>query len=156
MSARRGFRYALEPVLATRRWGLDALRAELGDASCAVRAQQEVVAKLHARQLASAVHWQAVIAGPVEIRIDQFLRMQTFGSDLAAQLAAARQSARELAQQRDQLAERVIAAQRALEAFEEHRNQSSAAFVRAAQSRDFLLADDQWNSLLIRSENNEC
>ncbi len=141
------FRYALEPVLLTRRWALEALLHSLAEhnAQLADLMAQEEALKLNYR--AAIACWQALTA------VDEAQPGQQFGltvrylGELALQLRTLAGRMADLAAARDELAVRVVSAQRAVEAAEKHRGAMKDHFIRQRLSADFKLADDQWNTL---------
>lgn len=147
MSSRRGFAYQLEPVLATRRWALDAYRAQLGELTRQIVDQQLKMDQLQqSRESLSAVARSSGTAG-AHTGADAFVRMHAYGAALAARLEECGAGLTRLERQHADLVDQVHKAQRALEAVEEHRDGALAKHVQAGMSKEFARADDQWNSL---------
>lgn len=144
---RSRFRYALEPVLLTRTWQLDALMLELGEQNAAIAAQALVQADIQGRIARARAAWGEQTAGARYQSVDQFLLVTRYMGDLARQARDAASRMNELAAQRDGTIERVVLAKRGVEAAEAHRDAMRARFVQQRLSGDFKLADDQWNTI---------
>jgi len=145
--SRNRFRYALEPVLLTRQWDLDALMLALAEQNASIVQQAALQEELQGRIAAAGAAWQASTAGGKAHSVDAFVLATRYQSDLARQ--AREQAARmeELVQRRDELIDQVVAAKRGVEAAEQHRDEMKALFVQQRLSGDFKIADDQWNTL---------
>jgi hypothetical protein len=145
--SRLRFRYALEPMLSTRRWALDALRLALTECNTQISEHAAVQADTRARYDSASAEWHAVAAS------GQAQPMQRFGlgvrylGDLAMQLSEHATRTARLASARDEVIAQLVAAQHAVEAAEQHREAMKQQFVRQRASADFKLADDQWNTL---------
>lgn len=147
MSGNRRFRYALEPVLLSRQWGLDALRLLLAEQHAAIAQQAALQEAVQASVAGAARQWeQATAAGQVH-SVDAFVLNTRYTADLARQSRELAAHMDELVQRRDELIAEVVSAQRGVEAAEQHRDEMRAQFVRQRLSGDFKLADDQWNTL---------
>jgi uncharacterized protein YhaN len=147
MNRGRRFRYALEPVLRERRWERDALLAELGQQSAAIAREQEALAALRGQAVALSDQWTGRAAAAGALPVDSFARVTRYLSQLAGQARAKDAELTRLAAGRDALVERMVPAQRALDAIERHRDRMHGLFVRLDQSGEFKLADDRWNTL---------
>ncbi|ATQ74324.1 hypothetical protein CR152_07235 [Massilia violaceinigra] len=141
------FRYALEPILLTRRWDHDALLGELAERNVAIRQQQEAIGALQAQSEQLALEWAGVCASGQALPVERFARTTRYLSQLAGQVRAEQAALAQLQAGRDELVDRVMASQRAIEAVEEHRDEMKAKFVQLRLSGDFKIADDQWNTL---------
>ena len=155
MSAARGFVYQLEPVRSSRQWELDARSAELSDASAAITAQEAKAQAIRAGQHAAVLAWQASCGAGMQLGIDVLTRMQAYSAELARQLQVSSQEMVVLEERRSQLVDQVWAAQRSLEAVEKHRLQSLSRYAQAGMNREFIAADNQWNTLQWRNALNE-
>ncbi len=144
---RRRFRYALEPVLLTRRWALDALLLTLSEHNAQARALDTAGAALRERHLAARLAWREVAGAAGAQPVQRFAMNLRYLADLAEQQRAHALKMQSLAQARDEVASHVVRAQRALEAAEEHRANAEVQFVQQLRCADFKLADDQWNTL---------
>lgn len=153
MSSMR-FRYALEPVLLTRQWDLDALMQNLGEQNGAIAAFALTQAATLASIADAGAAWQAKTASGQFQSVDQFVLATTFMADLSCQAREHAAHMAELVARRDELAESVVCAQRGVEAAEEHRDEMQAAFIRQRLSGEFKIADDQWNTLQSGAVNN--
>lgn len=147
MSGKLRFRYALQPVLLTRQWDLDALMLELGEQNAAVAAQARLESAVQALAVAADAAWHERNALGQMQSVDQFMRAARYKDDLGRQARELAAHSAELAAARDELIGRVVAAQRAVEAAEQHRDTMLARFVQQRLSGDFKIADDQWNTL---------
>lgn len=147
MSGKLRFRYALQPVLLTRQWNLDSLLVELGEQNAALAAQAMLEADVEALAVAADAEWHARNAGGQMQSVDQFMRASRYKDDLARQARELAARSAELAAERDALIERVVAARRAVDAAEQHRDEMRLRFVQQRLSGDFKVADDQWNTL---------
>ncbi|HZV66979.1 MAG TPA: hypothetical protein VFG03_18940 [Telluria sp.] len=145
------FRYALEPILLTRRWELDALMLELGDSNSALARQQNALDELDERIAIAQADWLGGHGAAGALTVERFARYSRYLDDLARLRGEAQVRVETLAAERDALVERVVAAKRGVEAVEQHRDDMKAKFVQMRASGDFKLADDQWNTLVARS-----
>lgn len=145
MSAR--FRYGLAPLLLTRQWDLDALLVELGEHNAALARQQQDIAQLRAGAAALAAEWNGMNGAGKALSVERFARMTHFLSDLSRRTRDGEAALEDMVLARDELATRVVGAQRALEAVQEHRDEMKSKFVQLRLSGDFKIADDQWNTL---------
>ncbi|NVE01858.1 hypothetical protein [Massilia sp. BJB1822] len=146
MTARR-FLYALEPLRLTREWALDRLRLELSECNAALAQQQELQRAAWARAHAGIAEWQDVAGGQQAVTASELLLMQRYIADCHANARALDEEAAALETQRDALMDQVLAARRALDALEEHRDQALARFQKQRQNGEFKDADDQWGIL---------
>jgi flagellar export protein FliJ len=144
MSDRRGFRYALQPVLMTRRWHREQLQRELGELTAELRRHDAHLDALSAQSVEGYSEWTGLAQAPHGV--DTFLLHHWFLSGLQTQMEAERDEIRELELLRDALVARLETAQRALEAMEEHRSDMEKAFVKERMSQEFKQADETWNS----------
>jgi hypothetical protein len=91
--------------------------------------------------------WHARNAAGAVQSVDQFVLATRYMGDLARKGREQAAHMAELATARDALIERVVGAQRKVEAAERHRDAMQARFVQQRLSGDFKIADDQWNTL---------
>lgn len=152
MKGARGFRYSLEPVRAMRSWAVDACRAELAELGASMSALERRLHQLALLQQSAAA--QSRSAGQQPVGIDLFLRLQAYGADLERQARSQKEALARLEEERESAVARLNKAQRALEAVDEHRDNALARHGRDAASREYAVADDQWNCLQWRSK--EC
>lgn len=141
------FRYALAPLRQTRQWDLDALLRDLGELNAAIAAGEAKLAGLRGAMVEASAGWQRRCAGTAVIAVADFITLNRYAGDLAAQARAAELELAELGAQQDALAAQVAMAQRGLEAVDDHRDLMRAQFVQARLSNEFKDADDQWNTL---------
>jgi hypothetical protein len=147
MSRGQRFRYALEPVLLTRQWDLDALRQELGAQNALIAAQQQLVDQLQLLQAAAGAQWQTMAAKSEGQSVDAFVLANRYMADLALQGRELDTQMLELVQLREALITQLVQAQRAVEAAEQHRDEMETQFIQQRLSGEFKQADDLWNTL---------
>lgn len=145
--SRSRFRYALEPVLLTRQWAVDALLLTLGEHNAAIAAQASLQAATKASYDAAAGQWRAMAEAQQVQSVQTFAINGRYLADLAQQLREQDAHMAVLSAARDEVIAQVISAQRALEAVERHRDDMSRQYVKKRVSADFKLSDDQWNTL---------
>lgn len=153
--SRARFRYALEPVLLTRRWALDALLLTLAECNAAVAAQAALQAATRASFDAAAAAWRTLAATEQVQSVETFALNARYCADLGRQLheQAAEMAALDAA--RDAAIAQVMDGQRALEAVERHRDELQHQFMQQRASADFKVADDQWNTRQTESAGND-
>lgn len=144
--SRSRFRYALEPVLLTRRWALDALLATLTAHNAQMTALAAEEARVKERYQGARAAWQAMSGGREAQPVQRFALNAGYLGELARQLRTHSARLDELAGLRDELIGKVVSAQRAVEAAEQHRQAMQDLFIQRRLRIDFQLADDQWNT----------
>lgn len=145
MSAR--FRYPLAPVLLTRQWELDALLLELAEHNAGLAQQQGRVGYLDGQLAAAGADFRALAGCETGLPVQRFTILSRYIGDVTLQMRAAQDELERLGALRDALAERVVAAQRGVEAVEKHRDEMESKFIQQRLSGDFKIADDQWSTL---------
>ena len=141
------FRYALEPVALQRQWALDALLRELGDCNVAL-AQRRAECDAVLAQLAQAGReWTAMGQPGQELLVERYALLSRYMAERQRAAQALEQACAGLARQRDELIDQVGAAQRAVDAVDEHRGEMRREFVKARLGGEFKDADDQWSVL---------
>lgn len=141
------FRYALEPIVLQRQWAVEAVQRELADGN-AVLAERRRASDLLLKQVRQAeLQWQVLGAGQRALSVDQFVLAARYLADRRGSLQQAEQAVAQQQEQCDLLVEQLVAAQRQLDAVEEHKERMWAQFVRKRLSGEFKVADDQWNVL---------
>jgi hypothetical protein len=145
------FRYALEPVLLTRRWALDALMLSLADHNADIAAHAAVQATTRENYVAASAEWQAEQMESVQ----PFAIRVRYLSELSRQLREQAERMTVLVEARDAVIEQVVRAQRAVEMAEQHRDEMKDQFIQQRLSADFKLADDQWNTLQTGADNHD-
>ena len=144
MSRGGRFRYALQPVLLTRQWELDALMQELSVANAELAQTQQQLAQLVQQMQDVSTAWEAETAhglNPARFAlVTRYLAQLSQQRQEQEQILAQRQEAR------DELIDKVAKARRAVDAAEEHRDEELAKFTREQMSAQFKEADDQWSS----------
>ncbi|WP_426104797.1 hypothetical protein [Massilia sp. TSP1-1-2] len=141
------FRYALEPLLLTRRWKLDDLLRILAEHNAQLHSLAAEGAALQSQYAAADSLWKAVTQETSAQPVQRFAMHARHLGDLVRQLRehGARMTA--LAAARDDVIATVVTARRSLDAAEQHRDAMEDRFHRMRMSADFKLADDQWNTL---------
>ena len=149
------FRYALEPVLLTRQWDLDAQLLALGEHNAAIASQNKLetevkadIAQANAEYSAMAVAGQAMSAGRFMLANQYLGELARRSREIAARMA-------ELVALRESAIEGVVLARRALDAAERHRDEMQSKFIQQRLSGEFKLADDQWNTLQSGAAGND-
>lgn len=140
------FRYALQPILLTRQWDLDALLRQLGDLNADLAERRRELDAVAARSAAAGQEWHALHAAAQPLSVDRYTLLSRYLGQLGRELAAGRQALAELERRRDELIAQLLKAQRAVEAVEQHRDAAQAKHVQLRRSGEFKLADDQWNT----------
>ncbi len=144
--SRARFRYALEPVLLTRRWALDALRLALGECNAAVAAQTALQVATRASLAAASDQWRMVAATQQAHSVQTFALNARYLADLGSQLREQTAHMAALGVARDAAIAQLMDAQRALDAVERHRDGMRQQYFQQRASANFKLADDQWNT----------
>jgi hypothetical protein len=148
------FKYALQPVLLTRQWALDALMLTLSEHNAAVAEHAALEAAVLASHQSASDEWRAAVAGGQEQSVQQFAMSARYLGDLGRQLREHAVRGAELAAARDDVIAQVVAARRAVEAAEEHRDEMKDQFIQKRLSADFKVADDQWNTMQTGADSN--
>lgn len=156
MTRTAAFRYALEPILLTRQWDVEALLLELSGRNAAIDAARGELTMLQSRSTAGAAEWAATVATAPALPVQRFALHARYMGDLAAQCDRRQTGLNLLEAERDELVARIVLAQRALEAVERHRDDMKARFAQARASGEFKTADDQWNTLHSRELGHDC
>lgn len=153
--SRARFRYALAPVLLTRRWALDALLLTLAECNAAIATLAALQAATRASLDAASAQWRTEAATQQVQSVQIFALNTRYLADLGRQLheQAAQMAMLDIA--RDGAIAEVMAGQRALEAVERHRDSMRQQHVQQRASADFKLADDQWNTRQTESTSND-
>jgi hypothetical protein len=140
----RGFRYAAQPLLARRRWELEACIAELGALTTQVEGARALRDDLDTRLAADA----RASAGAHATGIERGLRAHSLNwlARLHGRLAVATAALRALEAQRDEALERVREARAQVEALEDHHDASLRAFALGEAARCAAEADREWSA----------
>lgn len=154
--SRARFRYQLEPILLTRQWTLDALRAELAEQNAAIVRQQESIDAVQRESDALAREWSGLAAAGQAVSVERFARTTRYLSELARRVREQDAELQRLSTARDELIDKVVMSQREVEAVEQHRDEMKQKFVQLRLSGDFKVADDQWNTLQAGIITNGC
>lgn len=146
------FRYALQPVLLTRQWALDALMATLAEHNAAIAEHAALEAAVLAQHASASAEWRAIAASGQAQSVERFAMSARYTADLARQVREHAVRMAELVTARDSVIAEVVAARRAVDAVEQHRDDMKQQFIRQRVSADLKLADDQWNTLQTGAE----
>ncbi len=144
MSRGSRFRYALQPVLLTRQWELDALMQELSTANAELAETQQALAQLAQQMQDVSTAWEAETAQGLNPA--RFALVTRYLGELSAQRQQQESLLAQRQQVRDELIDKVSQARRAVDAAEEHRDAELAKFTREQMSAQFKEADDQWST----------
>lgn len=141
------FRYPLAPILLTRQWELDALLLELAEHNAAVAQQQGRLVHFEGQLAAAGADFRALTQCDTGLPVQRFTILSRYIGDVSLQIRHEQAELERLGALRDALAERVVAAQRGVEAVEKHRDEMETKFIQQRLSGDFKIADDQWSTL---------
>ena len=141
------FRYALEPVALQRQWALDALLRDLGDCNYALAWRRAECDAVLAQLAQAGREWTAMGQPGQLLLVDRYALLSRYMIERQREAQALEQACSELTRQRDGLIDLVGAAQRAVDAVEEHRGAMRKQFVKARLGGEFKDADDQWSVL---------
>lgn len=141
------FRYALEPVRLSREWALDALRLALGESQAVLAEHEMALQQAQQRSAAAVAAWGGLAGAGRTLAADQLLLAQRYLADCRQQQRTAEAALAAQQDKHEELVAQVLAAQRALDAVEEHRQQAWNAFRKARQSLEFKDADAHWGIL---------
>lgn len=141
------FRYALEPIALQRQWALDALLRDLSERNGVLaRRRAECDAVLGQAALAGR-EWRALGDGGEPVPVERFALLSRYLADCERRAHAMEGAIAQLGRERDVVIDQIAAAQRAVDAVEEHRGEMRQAFIKTRLSGEFKDADDQWNVL---------
>lgn len=155
MSRNGRFQYALNPVLLTRQWTLDALLLDLDRINGDLAACQKTLVKLRRDRQTAGSEWRRQVGAAHGLTVARFALVTQYLGELARQCLIEEKTVGELEQERVHLIDRVAAAKRAVEAVERHRDDERAQFQRAQMSGEFKHADDQWSTLQAHAINHD-
>jgi hypothetical protein len=150
MSSQSRFRYALQPVLLTRQWALDALLLDLNRINDDLRNCRQAFDSLQQEIGSVSLAWQAETGQASGLTVDRFALVTRYMADLAQQKREQESLLAELEHERNLMIERVAKAKRAVEAAERHRDLMRVKFTRQQMSAQFKDADDQWSNAQTR------
>jgi len=154
VSGKGRFRYALEPVLLKRQWDLDALLLDLGHVNSVLSKLKGELKELIDAARDASENWKQQSASGL-IDVSRFSLLTQYMQDLAVQCAAREKEIAAKEHERGALIDRVIAAQRGVDAVETHRDEMKAKFIKLRLNEDFKSADDHWSTLEARMENHD-
>jgi flagellar biosynthesis chaperone FliJ len=150
MSGPARFRYALQPVLLTRQWDLDALMLDLNRINENVQACQQAYDRLMQEIANVSLAWQAENGPESHLAVDRFVLVTRYIADLAVQRKQHEMQLAELEQERAAMIEQVAKAKRGVDAAEKHRDLMRARFIQLQLRAEFKDADDQWSNAQTR------
>lgn len=140
------FTYRLEPVLRQRQWALRDAEIALADANAGVARQEARVAPLLERHAEAIGGWHALVGAGRECGIDALARQAAYAADASTRLALERTTLAGLEEARDAVAARLATCSLEVDAVDDHRARTLAAFRRAATAKVFAAADDHWTT----------
>jgi hypothetical protein len=138
------FRYPLEPVLLMRQWARDALLADLCRINASVSAVRAEMALLAREAADTASAWNLRSCSTTEFSPATYAVVTAYLRDRARQSAIRQSTLDALDMDATAVTEKVVAASKALEAVEQHRDRVRKQFDNARASADCKLADEQW------------
>lgn len=141
------FSYALEPVALQRQWAVDDVQRELAAANAAQTQARAAYDALHAQVAQGELQWRTLGDGARVVSVDQFALVSRYLADRRARLMTARRELEQQQQECERLVEQLVAAQRRLDAVQEHKARMRTEFVKLRLSGEFKVADEQWNVL---------
>jgi hypothetical protein len=142
MAGRGRFRYALEPVRLARQWELDGLLVELAAANAAMAAHRQDLQALLDRMAAAEQEWRHMGQGTV-VPAGRYMLLSYYIGDCRLRVPGLEAKVHDALRVRDLLIERVIAARKALDAVEEHRDKMKALDVRWRKSVEYKETDER-------------
>jgi hypothetical protein len=146
------FRYALEPIALQRRWTFDELQRQLGERNAELARECAARDAVLAQVAGAGEEWKALGAGGQVVTAERFALIARYLAERRAQAEQMALAIATLQEALDALVGRMVAARRALDAVEEHREQMREEFIKARLSGEFKVADDQWNVLRAREQ----
>jgi hypothetical protein len=146
----KGFRYALQTLLATRAWALRDVQAALADCQGKLTRQEQIRAQLERRHALVVGEWTGLAASSAALSVEQFAARAGFLADLQRQLDDAVATEAGIFAEQQRLMQEVGQARRALDSVEEHREAALNAFRAKHAAAGFRQADDQWIMQTIR------
>ena len=152
MSRKGKFQYALEPVLLTRQWDLDALLLDLGRINESLAALRQELSALQEEINKTAAEWKQASQASAGLNVGSFAVVTRYMNDLAYRRSLKEQAIAAEEAARDELIDRVVAAQRGVEVVEQHRDEVKADFNTLRLSEEFKFADDHWSTLQGREK----
>lgn len=141
------FRYALQPVALQRQWAVDDLQRELAEGNAALAQRRAASEALRGQVDQGELQWRGLGHGAQMVSVDQFALVSRYLADRQARLLAAQRELEQQQRECERLMEELVAAQRRLDAVEEHKARMRTQFVKLRLSGEFKVADDQWNVL---------
>lgn len=149
------FQYALQPVLLTRQWELDTLLRDLGQLNAEISAQRLQLRHTDTRRAQAGQEWLQLAGTPQAMPVERLSMLSRYMDSLARQAAATSNALSLLEEQQTVLADKVVVAQRSLEAVQDHRDEEQGKFLQKQSSSDFKSSDELWSMTLGRSDNHE-
>lgn len=141
---RRGFQYALQPVLSMTSWEVDQIAHELASHNALVREQEVQVGQLAATLGAArnAVLHQRQDAARLDI--DAQRNAHAYMLQVQNLLLAARATLRELERERDAVHARFVEARKLADGLERDKEAAAAEHDVAVAKRSYQQSDDNW------------
>lgn len=145
------FRYPLAPVLLTKEWDLDALKRELVSLNDSMETLRSEEKNLQEQADIVARDWNSQAGASQLIEPQRLTAVLQYIDGLSKQCRQKQTALEEMAAERNVLIDRMTLAQRGIEAFEQHRDQMHAQFIKLGVSAEIKSADDHWNTLQVRT-----
>lgn len=141
---RRGFRYALQPVLSMTSWEVDQVARELSAHNAAVGTQQAMVGQLAAALGAARdnVMRQRLSSGRLEIEAQR--NAHAYMLQLQQRLLVERAALVELERERDAVHARFVEARKLADGLERDKEAAAAEHDLAVAKREYQQSDDNW------------
>jgi len=143
------FRYALQPVALQRQWAVDELQRELAEGNAALAQRRAASEALRGQVAQGELQWRGLGNGAQMVSVDQFALVSRYLADRQTRLLVAQRELEQQEHECERLMEELVAAQRRLDAVQEHKERMRTQFVKLRLSGEFKVADDQWNVLQV-------
>lgn len=141
------FQYALQPVLLTRQWALDDLLLELKDLKLQLQTLTDACSEIDENMRQAGQDWIAQSAKAEGLNVNVMHALRSYVQDLSAQLTAKQTEKATLQEKLDALVDRVVEAQRGIDAVEEHKGKMKSAFDQLRASDAYKVSDELWSGL---------
>lgn len=141
------FRYALQPVALQRQWAVDDLQREMAACNAALAQARAACEDLQEQVAQASLQWRALGHGMQTVSVEQFALLSRFLAERGARLLAAQREVEQQQQACAQVMEQLVAAQRRLDAVQEHKARMRTQFAKVRLNGELKVADEQWNVL---------
>ncbi len=141
---RRGFQYALQPVLSMTSWEVDQIAHELAGHNALVREQEAKVGQLAAALGAARDAVLQQRQDSARLDIDAQRNAHAYMLQVQQLLLAERATLRELEQERDAVHARFVEARKLADGLERDKEAAAAEHDAAVAKRSYQQSDDNW------------